>query len=373
MKFNEILGQESVKERLRAMIDNDRLPHALLLEGPGGTGKFMLARAAVQYLHCTNRTPEGDSCGHCPSCVQHQTFNHIDTIFSFPVLAAAGGKTSDEFLPLWRKFLTDSPYMDGELWQRLLGYPNGQPVIYVDESESIINKLSFSSHGADYKVVVMWLPEKMNNQCANKLLKLIEEPLPGVKMLFVADNAAEILPTIYSRMQRIEVKRLSDNDVAGYLTSHHNLDWVDAMAAANLAGGSILAAEKGLKDDGENHQFLELFQRLMRLAYQRKVGKLKQWSVDAAALGRETSARFFDYCARQLRENFIANIRIPELNYLNREERAFSQNFSPFINERNVEPLTAVFLKAKGDILGNGNAKIIYFDVAVKVILLLKS
>lgn len=372
MKFSEILGQDAVKERLRAMIDNGRLPHALLLEGPAGTGKFQMARAAVQYLHCTNRTADGDSCGHCPSCVQHQTFNHIDTIFSFPVLASAGGKTSDEFLPLWRNFLTDSPYMDGELWQRLLGNPNGQPIIYVDESESIINKLSYSSHSADYKVVIMWLPEKMNNQCANKLLKLIEEPLPGVKMIFVANNAAEILPTIYSRMQRIEVKRLSDSQIADYLMRQHRMDPTDANAAANLASGSILAAEKGLKDDGENHEFLELFQRLMRLAYQRKVGLLKKWSVDAAGLGRETSSRFMDYCIRQLRENFIANMRMPQLNYLNREEQAFSKNFSPFINERNVEQLTEVFLKAKGDILGNGNAKIVYFDVAVKVILLLK-
>lgn len=372
MKFSEILGQDGVKDRLRAMIDNGRLPHALLLEGVAGTGKFQLARAAVQYLHCTNRTAEGDSCGRCPSCVQHQTFNHIDTVFSFPVLASAGGKTSDEYLHLWRKFLSESPYMDGELWQRYLGNPNGQPVIYVDESESIISKLSFSSHGAEDKVVVMWLPEKMNNQCANKLLKLIEEPLPGVKLLFVANNSAEILPTIYSRLQRIEVKRLADSDVADYLMAHHRVDPVDAMALANLAGGSILAAEKNLKDDGENHDFLELFQQLMRLAYQRKVGKLKKWSVDAASLGRETSGRFMDYCVRQLRENFIANIRMPALNYLNREEQAFSKNFSPFINERNVEQLCDIFRKAKGDILGNGNAKIIYFDVSVKVILLLK-
>lgn len=373
MKFKEILGHDNVKERLRAMIDNDRMPHALLLEGPAGIGKFQLARAAVQYLHCTNRTADGDSCGKCPSCIQHQTFNHIDTVYSFPVLKSAGGDVSDEFLPLWRNFLTESPYMDSQLWQQLLGNPNGQPVIYVDESEDIIKKLSYSSHGSDYKVVIMWLPEKMNNQCANKLLKLVEEPLQGVKMMFVSNNSAEILPTIYSRLQRIEVKRLADAQVAQYLTDKYRIDSTDANAMANLAQGSILSAERGMTQEGENHNFLELFQRLMRLAYQRKVGMLKKWSEDCAGLGREVSARFFDYCVRQMRENFIANIRISQLNYLNREEQAFSRNFSPFINERNVEQLIDVFVKAKGDILGNGNAKIIYFDVAVKVILLLKS
>lgn len=144
MKFSEILGHESVKERLRAMIDNDRLPHALVLEGPVGTGKFAMARAAAQYLHCTDRR-DGDSCGRCPSCIQHQSFNHIDTIYSFPVLKSSGGAVSDDFIPLWKEFLEASPYMDFELWQKMLGNPNGQPVIYVDESQEIIRKLDRKS------------------------------------------------------------------------------------------------------------------------------------------------------------------------------------------------------------------------------------
>ncbi len=371
MKFAEILGHESVKERLRAMIDNDRLPHAMVLEGPAGTGKFALARAAVQYLHCANRHG-GDSCGECPSCIQHQSFNHIDTIYSFPVLKSAGGAVSDDFMPLWRKFMSESPYMDYELWQKMLGNPNGQPVIYVDESQEIIRKLSYTAHGAECKVVIMWLPERMNNQCANKLLKLIEEPLPGVKLIFVSDNSGEILPTIYSRLQRIEVRRIADNDVAQYLQSRYSVDPVDAMALAHLSGGNILLADKNIDRNGESHDFLEMFQKLMRLAYQRKIGLLKKWSNDSAAMGREQAARFCAYCQRLTRENFIANLRINQLNYLNREEMAFSRNFSPFINERNVEQLSALFNKAKEDIMANGNGKIIFFDVAVKVILLLK-
>lgn len=353
------------------MIDNDRLPHALVLEGPAGIGKFAMARAAAQYLHCTDRR-DGDSCGRCPSCIQHQSFNHIDTIYSFPVLKSAGGAVSDDFLPLWREFLNESPCMDTELWQRMLGNPNGQPVIYVDESQDIIRKLSFTSHGAKCKVVIMWLPEKMNNQCANKLLKLVEEPLPGVKLLFVSNSPGEILPTIYSRLQRVEMKRLSDAEIASYLTTRYSIDPTDAAAQAHLASGSILAAEKNRGKEEESALFLGLFQTLMRLAYQRKVGALKKWSQDAAAPGREQAARFCGYCQRQIRENFIANIHIDELNYLTREEQTFSRNFSPFINERNVERLSDLFGKARNDILANGNGKIIFFDVAVKTILLLK-
>ena len=119
------------------MADNDRMPHALVIEGPAGIGKFAMARALAQYIHCPNRSG-GDSCGHCPSCIQHQSFNHIDTVYSFPVLKSAGGATSDDFMPLWKEFLQGSPYMDFETWQRMLGNPNGQPVIYVDESQEII-------------------------------------------------------------------------------------------------------------------------------------------------------------------------------------------------------------------------------------------
>lgn len=371
MKFSDIPGHDSVKERIREMIDNERLPHALLLEGPAGTGKFAMARATVQYLHCTHRQ-DGEPCGRCPSCIQHQSFNHIDTIYSFPVLKSAGGAVSDDFTKLWNEFLDESPYMDFELWQKMLGNPNGQPVIYVDESQEIIRKLAFTSHGSTCKVVVMWLPEKMNNQCANKLLKLIEEPLPGVKLLFVSDTPKEILPTIYSRLQRIEMKRLADSDVACHLQRLHAMEAIDAMAVAHLASGNIVLAEKSLANNGENHDFLELFQKLMRLAYQKKVGLLKKWSQDVASLGREQAARFCAYCQRQTRENFIANIHIPQLNYLNREELSFSRNFSPFINERNVEQLSTLFGNAREDIIANGNGKIIFFDVAIKVILLLK-
>lgn len=373
MRFSDIPAHDVVKERLRAMVDDNRLPHALLLEGPAGVGKFALARAFAKYIHCENRTPDGDSCGVCPSCRQHDTFNHADMVFSFPILKSVSvAGVSDDLIGEWREFLNDFPYMNFEEWLKALNNPNGQPLIYSAESQNIIRKFATTSYSSKYKVLLMWLPERMQPDCANKLLKMIEEPMEDSILVFVSNNSREILPTIYSRLQRIEVKRLPDGVIENYLVQHHRMDVTNAAAVAHLASGSIIDAERQLSVSDENKQFLQFFMSLMRSAYQRKVGLLKKWSVDVAGLGREGAIRFLTYCERMMRENFIYNLHIPSLVYLTTDEQAFSKKFSPFINERNVESLLREFGSARTDIAANGNAKIIFFDLAVKTILLLK-
>lgn len=372
MKFSDILGHDSIKNRLKVLIDNDKLPHALLLEGPIGIGKFAMARAITQYIHCENKH-NGDSCGICPPCLQHQSFNHIDTHFVFPIVKKKSKKSiSDDYINEWREFLSNNPYMDFEQWMVSLDNVNSQPTIYVDESEELIRKLNFTSHSAKYKVVLIWLPERMNDECANKLLKLIEEPFDDIKFILVSNNSHEILPTIYSRTQRIEMKRLSDNLIAEYLEANHNINLQDALSIAHIADGNMIKAENSLSLTKETQKFLDLFMQLMRLAYQRKVKELKDWSSDVSVLGREQTMRFLDYCQRLIRENFIYNLQISQLNYLNQNEAAFSANFARFITERNVTGLINILNNAQNDIAGNANAKIVLFDMSIKVILLLK-
>lgn len=371
MRFADIPGHEAVKERLRNMADNNRLPHALLLEGPSGIGKFALARALAQYIHCENRQ-NGDSCGICPSCRQHETFNQADTYFSYPVLKNSTDTISEDYISQWREFLAKFPYMNFDQWQVALDNPNGQPMIYSAESLSIVRKFSKTSYSTRYKILLMWLPERMQPDCANKMLKLIEEPFDDSILIFTSDNPAGILPTIYSRMQRIDVKRMPDEFVAEYLQTNYNLNPTDAKAVAHLADGSITSAQQQISAQSETGKFLEYFASLMRGAYARKVGELRKWSIDISSLGREAEIRFLNYCERMMRENFINNIRLPQIVYLNQAEAAFSSRFSPFINERNVEQLLSQFAQARVDIAANGNAKIIFFDLAVKCILLLK-
>lgn len=373
MKFSDIPAHENIKERLRALVDADRIPHALLLGGTPGIGKFALARALAQYIHCENRQ-DGDSCGVCPSCLQHQSFNHIDTHFAFPVLKIKSRPTvSDDYIAEWREFLTANRFMNFDNWLTLLNNPNGQPQMYVEESGELIRKLNFTSHSAKYKIILMWLPERMNQECANKLLKLIEEPYSDTLFIMVSNAPDQILPTIYSRTQLIEMRRLPDSVIARYLTDKFSIEPLDANAIAHLAEGSFLNAEKQITLNSEQHRYLDLFMQLMRLAYQRKIGDLKQWSADVAALGREQEVRFLTYCERLIRENFIYNLHVGDLVYLNSEEYRFSQNFARFINERNVLKLSNTINEAIADISGNANAKIVLFDLAVKVILLLKS
>lgn len=373
MKFSDIPGHESIKQRLVNMVDSGRLPHALLLYGRPGIGKMMLARALAQYIHCTDKQ-NGDSCGRCPACLQHRSFNQADTYFSFPVLK--NGKdtaVSDDYIAEWREFLTESPYMDLSRWLVKLDNVNGQPKMYVEEADDLTRKLNITSRGKR-QIVIMWLPERLGAEVANKMLKLIEEPPTDVLFIFVSNDTEAILPTIYSRLQRVEVLKQSDCIVEDYLTRNFGNKFSASTlhALAHLADGSMIEAERAVSDTETQRQYLLLFQQLMRLAYQKKVAELRGWSNDVAAMGREGIVSFLSYCERQLRENFISHLQLQELNYMTTDEAQFSKNFHRFINERNIEEFIERFDTTVNDILANGNAKILLFDLAVHVIMLIR-
>ena len=207
MKFADIPGHSDIKRDLAQMVDSGRLPHALLLEGPEGCGKFALARALAQYIQCDNRH-DGDSCGTCPACRQHQAHQFIDTLYSFPVAKKNSKPTiSDDFRQEFNTFMDQNPFMDFDRWPAMLDNTNAQPKFYVEEGNELIRRLSYTAHSARYKSVLMWLPERMNEDTANKMLKIVEEPYPDTLFIMTSDNPREILPTIYSRVQRIKVHR----------------------------------------------------------------------------------------------------------------------------------------------------------------------
>ncbi len=372
MRFADIPGHEDIKDRLRRMADSGHIPHALLLEGNPGAGKFSLARAFAQYIHCENRTADGDSCGTCPACRQHETFNHIDTFFSFPVVKKGGKPTiSDDYLPTFREFLADYPFMDFDHWVEALDNINAQPQIYVEEGNELLRRLNYMARQSAYKIVLLWLPERLKEETANKLLKLVEEPHSDTIFIMVSNNSRGILPTIYSRTQRIRVLRYSDAETAAILRSK-GIDADSAENISRIAQGNINEALSLAGMSKDRLKYLDSFATLMRMAFQRKVAELRKWSNDMAAAGREPSMQFLDYSARLLRENLMLHTGVEELITLNQAERNFCSRFHPYVNERNVLGLFSLFNDARRDISVNGNAKIIFFDLAVRTIMLLR-
>lgn len=370
MRFCEIEGHEREKARLRMMIDSGRLPHSLLLHGESGIGKLLLARAMVQYLHCTNRTPDGDSCGMCSNCRQMITNNHTDTYFVYPVYKGTHKTvTSGDYISQWHEFLTTSPFASYGEWLKILDCGNSQPCIYVDESAEIIHRMSIAPLSAKCKVILLWLPEKMNVEAANKLLKIIEEPQPNSYFILVSNNIKEVLGTIVSRSQPVEVARMSVEEMANYLSNTLSVEHQQAYNAANIADGDMNYALSTFRVDSETDEFFKLFVSIMRCAYQVNVNGLKdvvETVSNSQKFGREKQVRMLKYFAHMIRENFMLNTGVDALTHLSENEMMFCKKFAPFINERNIELINNEINLAIRDIMANCNAKVVFFDFSLK-------
>ncbi len=384
MLFSEIIGQQDIKARLVRTVVEQRIPHAQLLRGPAGVGKLAMAIAYAQYICCENKTAT-DSCGTCPSCVKYKKMAHPDLHFVFPVIKPTGKSSvvCDDFIAEFRSMVLQSPYFGVNEWYANISGDAKQGLIYSNESEEILRKLSLKTYESEYKIMIIWLPEKMHSTCANKLLKILEEPPEKTVFLMVSNEPDQIITTILSRTQHIHIPRLKEEEIVQALLKNDDLDIErDAASyAANIGNGSYLSALAVLNEGDENKQNFERFVMIMRLAWQvgnkkdhASLKTLRKWADDmaAAAVGRERQRNFLVYAQRMTRENFIRNIQQPALNYLTSFESDFSQRFSVFINERNVEDLMSEFALAERHIDQNVNAKMVFFDLTLKVIMLLK-
>lgn len=363
MKFSDIAGHQNAIASLRETVDSGRIPHALLLSGISGIGKMRLARALAQYIHCQRRT-DGEPCGTCPSCLQHQKFNNPDLHFIYPVVKKDyKNPLSTDYIEQWKEMLTEWSYMPPERWNEILAAGNSQPAIYVGESEDIISRASLSAFQENFKIFIIWLPEKMRPEAANKLLKVIEEPFEDTIFILVSNDDSKLLPTIFSRTQRFNLHPLSEEDIALHLKRNRHVDNTVASAASRIAEGSMGKAEEIACHPEELMEFSNLFKETMRMAYALKADRLKELSELMAAMGREKLLRFLGYCGRMVRENFIYNMRMPEVSLMTPDEESFSLRFSPFIHEGNVEKLAEEIGRAARDIERNANGKIVMFDL----------
>lgn len=376
MKFTEVIGQEEVRERLLQMVSEERLPHAIMLCGPQGAGKMALAVAFACYLLDLKNLQDLKDFKDYEESPMLRKLEHPDLHFTFPTIKLPSMSSdhkpvSDDFAREWHEMIIESPYFSIDQWLSAMGAENQQAVITAGESDALVRKLSLKSSQGGYKVSVIWLPERMNIECANKLLKLIEEPPQQTVFIMACEEPDKLLETIRSRVQRINVKKIETDAIEKALVEQRGIDEESARRIARLANGSWLKALDELQVGSENEQFLDFFIMLMRLAYMRNIKELRKWSDMMGSQGREKQRRFLTFFLRMLRENFMYNFQQQNLCYMTQKEEEFAKNFARFVNEANILEMYDLANLCLRDIGQNANGKIVFFDFALKMIVLL--
>jgi DNA polymerase-3 subunit delta' len=374
LKFDKVIGQEEAKQRLQQLVDEQRIPHALMFTGPEGCGKMALALAFASFL--LGERWNGKSLLSTPSATANAEamlaqWQHPDLHFSYPVIKSKGAGsdskiTSEDFAKEWRQMLAGGPYFSLEQWMSLMNADNQQASIFEAESDRLMRKLNLKSSLGGNKVSLMWLPERMNLTSANKLLKLLEEPPLRTFFLLVCERPELLLETIRSRVQTFAVTRIDEDAVVQALVDRQGITEGDARRIARIANGNWMKALEEIDADNENKEFFALFVTLMRKAYSKDVKALKVWSQTVADYGREKQKRLIAYMMQMVRENFMYNFHIPQLNYMTQEEENFALHFSPFINERNVMLFQHRLQLMMRDIGQNANGKLQFFNFALE-------
>ncbi|MFZ6053490.1 DNA polymerase III subunit [Halocola ammonii] len=373
MQFREVIGQQAIKKRLINAVRDNRVSHAQLFYGPEGCGNLALALAYAQYLSCPDRTEE-DSCGACTSCRKFQNLQHADLNFSYPFVASKASKvtTAADVSQTWIDSVKKTPYLNLEYWLQQLDAENKQPLINVKESERIAHVLSLKAYEGGYKFMVIWLPERMNNGAANKLLKLLEEPPDKTVFLLVSHDYENIIPTIQSRTQLVKINALSDEEVSRALIEKYDASKEKATSVAHLADGDFFRALQLLGDNKESNANFDFFVSWMRFCYKQNLKELVRWTDEMAKVGRENQKRFLEYSLHMVRQCIVKNYTKGELGKLTPGEAAFADKFSPFINHANVIQLTDELNQAHREIGQNIYGKILFFDLSIKVSKLLR-
>lgn len=370
MNFCQIPGQKEIIGKLIHSVSEERVSHAQLFTGPEGCGSLSLALAYAKYISCENRT-ESDSCGTCRSCVKYEKLIHPDLHFVFPVIKDKKNNepVSDYYIEQWREFVKRSPWFTINKWLESIEVGNAQGLIFASEAAEIIRKLSLKTYESDFKIMIIWLPEKMHLSAANKLLKMIEEPPDKTLFLLVSDEPDKVIPTIISRCQLIKIPKFTDAEIKHYIISEFHTDEKKADVISRVANGNIIRAVELYENEDPSLRNLDYLKSLMRFAYKRDIISLINWSEEIASTGREAQKSFITYSLRILRENLMLTLGQSKnkLVFLSGDEASFSENFHPYITQNNVYPIADEFNLAFSHVEANGNAKIIFLDLALKV------
>lgn len=366
MQFNKVVGQNIPKTILRSMASTGRIPHALLLLGPEGSGKLALALAFTQFLLCESPSEE-DACGQCPQCNKMQKLIHPDIHFTFPTVGSKA--ISEAFLPQWRDFVLRSPYQVVNQWLQAIGAENKQGNITKEECVNIIRKLSLKTFESNYKVLILWLPEYLGKE-GNRLLKMIEEPPENTIFLLVAENQNRILNTILSRCQLVKINQLSDEEIIEGLIHEKNIEERKARNVAFLANGNFNEAHLLLSQ--QEHNYTKSFLEWMRFCYKGNAITMFRWVEQIAKEGRENQKHFLNYALHFLRELALLQVVGNEGIRLQENELETALNMGKVLDLGQVEQLSLLFSDCAFAIERNANPRVLFMDASIQMHHILK-
>ena len=371
MQFKNIPSNKKTKTNLLESVKNNRLSHAHLLLGEDGSASLAIAWAFAQYLICVNRSEE-DSCGKCSSCLKSSSLNHPDIHWVFPIVSSKGKPSNcDLFLADWRSFLLQNNYPSEKQWFSYLGEVNKQGFIGIGDANNITKKMLFKPYEASYQVIIIWHSEKMIASAANKLLKTLEEPPKNTVFLLLCSNKDALLDTIVSRLQRVRIPPPSIDVLASFLNERFSSNKDLAEKIAGISKRNIGKAIELLGENEKTTENIESFQRWARLCYQAKLLDLCEWVEEVKLWGREQQKGFLSYALHVIRECLVQRFEVDSIKKTNNEELLFIKNFSPFINQSNVIEIVKELELAHVHLARNGNSKIIFMDLSLKMIVLL--
>ena len=368
MYFHDIIGHEALKAELISSVQMGIIHHAQLFVGRDGEGALGLAYAYARYLNCTQRG-ETDACGRCPSCKRYDTFAEQDLFHLFPIVNASGKNLAEDTLPEWRSFLAQGPYVRYDEWLSLLGGDGKKASIFAREGEALQQSLSYQMAGTGYRIVLIWLPEKMQEALGNKLLKLVEEPPARTIILMVTMEEEAVLGTLRSRMQILRLQPLAPQVIEEAL--HHipqGTDGVEATLAAHLSEGNYRVALDSYLGRSEEHLSQERYlQRILRATVNAQPTEMKLLAEELATTSRDEQLALITYLARMFREFYLFNLDLPKLNYLTSKETSIASYLRSCITGQNVRVVESELDLARRHIAQNVNSKMVFFDLLLRL------
>ncbi|MDA3904974.1 MAG: DNA polymerase III subunit delta [Bacteroidales bacterium] len=386
MQFKDIIGQDTLKKRLLNSVKDNRISHAQLFLGKGSVGKLALAFAYAQYINCTDKQID-DSCGQCSSCRKYAGMSHPDLFFSYPVntnhtstskvtkTRVSKDPVSGDFLIDWKNYIEEvKGYPDLFQWYQQIGIENKQGFISKEEARKIVHQLQYKSVEAEYKVLIVWMVEKMNEVASNALLKLIEEPPDNTLIFLIANEKEKLLSTILSRVQLIVVPPIESEKLQSYLLKQNpNLSENDLRDIASLANGDVFKASEIISNSSEMRENFDLFVEWMRLCYKKgSLEGIKTWSEKTSKFGREKQKSFLNFSLRMVRESLLLNYGNDKLVKIMIHEEQFLSKFAPFIHLKNVPIIQEILNQAIYEIERNVSGISLFADLSLKMSRLLK-